>query len=369
MNDPTDATHDDLDDRIRAGLGLLVAAGPEPPQAGHRRADSSGRARSTRVLAAAAAVVLLLAGVAIAVTHRSSGAEDEVRTSPTRTTNRIQVVDPSTGVPNRPFFGTHWELVRATWHGKPVEPIQSRRPPTASFSDDNECHAKGCMIPTGPSYSFFDGCNSGGGGMRIAGHTIKATSMGSTLVGCSGNAISPGVSLAQREGRILYPTWTYIVFGNQLRLMEPRGSALIYRAVDAPFARASGLPVVAQHPTAIGEYRLVWEGPDGHDRLRLEVAVKGRISYAGVARDPLRRGVYAAKGNSGFEDIVFAVLPISGKAVIYDAPGRTSQTMRLIPIAGEERYQAAVAIVPGAAASWSVTARDRDGKVIDVDRH
>jgi heat shock protein HslJ len=368
-----------LDARIRAGLDALVAESPDPPDLagripGARPAEAPGRRPAALAIAA---VVLALAGAAGALlVLRDDPPSTTVRaghgTTTTATTASTTPAPAAPAVPDRPLYGTIWGLVSATVDGRPVEPMPKQ--PTTSFAEEIECPEDASCV-AGPTYGFFDGCNSGGGGLRVEGDTLTVLGAGSTLAACPWPAISPAFSPVEQPMPSVHPTWRYAIDGDRLRLSGSGGVELAYRAIDDPFARPDGA-VVEERRTSDGRYRLVWEGPDGHSRLDLELALRDdvtpedwhldRASVDVDALDPSK--VEAAKGTIGAEDVVFGIVPGEAVTAVYEGLDGSTEGLRLIPIPGSA-FQVVADVVPTGVTSWTVTVRDADGGLIETFVH
>ncbi|WP_426572754.1 hypothetical protein [Aquihabitans sp. McL0605] len=359
---------DALDDRIRAGLDALVREAPAAPELPTgspaatpvRATRPAGRRRPILIGLAAAAVLVL---VVVSATHlHRSGRDERLRVGDATTTT----AGPAAAVSDRPLYGTLWTLSALTEKGGPVDLSGLlRHPPTVAFDEATDCREQ-CDRQGHPGFELYDGCNSGGGDLRVDGDEMWGVGGVVTVVGCRGLTVAPFVP--EPRGASEQGATTFAVTGDTLVLHGPDGRVLTYKASDAPFASPDGA-VVFQDRISTGSYRLTWEGPDGHERLDFESVTSGGANKPTEAVDldaERPDQVVAAKASLGDEDVVFGVVSDLAVRLSY-VPSGSGLTVELARHAGAADLGAAQAfsgVVPAGVAAWDVVAYAADGSVL-----
>ena len=367
-----------LDARLHASVHRLAQEAPAPPPfPAHDALSGRNGARGVRpraLVAAGALVAIAITAGALVVRSTGDGPSDHVRASDPEQAETA--AGPEGDRPDRPFFGTHWVMVSAVVDGAPVRFVSGRKRPTATFDEWWTCPAmpsgQHCAGPDGPRYSFFDGCNHGGGTMAVEGRIVTPLGMGGTAMGCTGPGIVAPAFLLERTpgstGSATFAPMSYEISGERLVLSAGPGQRLTYRATDDPFGPPDGA-VVVQDTTATGDYRLVWEGPDGHTRLGFEGKVRRTPELrAAVAIDPLdAQKVHAATAALGWEDVVFGLVPGEAASAVYRNGAGLEVPLTVTPIPDDPTGRRSVhAVVPSGDASWTVSAYDADGGLIET---
>ncbi|MFN8017552.1 MAG: hypothetical protein U0P45_05460 [Acidimicrobiales bacterium] len=388
----TDRDHlpDELDDRIRGALATVVGEAPEPP--GFERLDD-GLQRSSvtaRRLLAAAAVVVAVAAIGFGLAARTNDGHRPSSVHAGRTTTTA-ATDEERSTPDRPFWGTRWELVGGRVDGEPVRIQDPQRPPTATFTRHWECPAlprgQHCSQPDGPTYGFSDGCNDGGGSLLVRGRTIRPLGMGSTLVGCTYPSYAPVQFVphdSSYQGPASFGTLQRRVVGDRLTLTGTDGFRLVYRAFDEPWGPPKGT-VVREGLTTVGAYRLSWTG-GRRPQLRAEVADRSRggcnrsqcrwkdlhpssldVVAATDSRPdgsaPKRRITISRRG-VGWETIVYGVVPAGTQRVEYRSASHTTE-LELVDLPGD-RWAGYVGTVPVDDEPFEVRAIDPNDRPLSV---
>ena len=387
----TDRDHlpDELDDRLHDAMATVAAAAPEPPPFASLRATvhrSSGR----RTMLAAAAVVVAVAAIGLGLAARTT---EEQRPSTVHAggTTTTAATDEERSTPNRPFWGTRWELVGGRVDGERVRIQDPQRPPTATFTRNWTCPklptGQHCSQPDGPTYSFDDGCNGGGGSLLVRGRTIRPVGMGATLVGCSFPTYAP-VQFVRHDpsyrGPASFGTLHRRVVGDRLTLTGTDGFRLVYRAFDEPWGPPKG-KVIREGLTTVGAYRLSWIG-GRHPQLRTDVADRsnggcsrsacrwkdlGASSLDVVAatdslpggRAPKRRIAIGERG-VGWETLVYGLVPAGTRRVEYRSASRTTE-LELVDLPGD-RWAGYVGTVPVDDEPFEIRAIDRNDRPLSL---
>jgi hypothetical protein len=346
---------DALDRQIRAGLSALAAEAPAPPDvvaastalgAEPVAAHASG---GRRVLVACAAVMLSVVALGALIVSWSDVPDDTVRAG---TTTTIAVGD-------EPLFGTRWVLESAIANGKPIDLPGSRRPPTVAFLEGTTCVGR-CedRVTAEASYEFSDGCNGGGGTLRVEGNRLIPEGGSTTLVGCSFPTVPP---FGRVDGEMSVST--FLIDGDVLVLRGTDRRVLTYRAGDDGLPQRAGKILLEQGGRLA--YQLGWRIDGASTVLTFDRTYDGArhesAELAATTATPFR--LVADKARLSHGDLLYGLVPASATKVTY-TPSKSAPINVPINRLDDSAFNAIATVVPSGDQKWSVVATDANGNEV-----